>query len=181
VVEIIEKRTDMEILRYKDYISNQKNSGYRSYHVVVKYSVQTKEGPKTVKVEIQIRTLAMNFWAVIEHSLQYKYHEHMPDHIRARLSAASDAIIQLDNEMSQIRDEIMDTQNSMRKKDMVVGEILNLIHNLYQTANKREVLKIQEEFYRVYQKNDMGLLNHFLEDLDTIAESYRAQNIDGLI
>jgi putative GTP pyrophosphokinase len=83
--------------------------------------------------------------------------------------------------MSQIRDEIMDTQNSMRKKDMVVGEILNLIHNLYQTANKREVLKIQEEFYRVYQKNDMGLLNHFLEDLDTIAESYRAQNIDGLI
>ena len=179
VVEIIEHRTDMEIIQYKDYIHNEKSSGYRSYHVITKYDVQTKEGPKEVKVEIQIRTLAMNFWAVIEHSLQYKYKEHMPEHIRQRLSASSDAIVQLDNEMSQIRDEILDSQNLIRKKDRLVSEILNLIHNLYRVANKREVLTIQDEFYKVYQQGDISMLEKFLQDLDLIAESYRAQEIDG--
>ena len=179
VVEIIEHRTDMEIIQYKDYIHNEKSSGYRSYHVITKYEVQTKEGPKEVKVEIQIRTLAMNFWAVIEHSLQYKYKEHMPEHIRQRLSASSNAIVQLDNEMSQIRDEILDSQNLIRKKDRLVSEILNLIHNLYRVANKREVLTIQDEFYKVYQQGDISMLEKFLQDLDLIAESYRAQEIDG--
>ena len=55
VVDIIEKRTDIEIIQYKDYITNQKSSGYRSYHVITRYAVQTKEGPKRIKVEIQIR------------------------------------------------------------------------------------------------------------------------------
>ncbi len=179
VVEIIERRTDIEIIQYKDYISNQKLSGYRSYHVITRYPVQTREGQKKVKVEIQIRTLAMNFWAVIEHSMQYKYHEHIPEHIRERLSASSEAIIQLDNEMSLIRDEIMDAQNSIRQKDLIVGEILNLIHGLYRTANKREILKIQDEFYKVYKKNDIALLRTFLEELDAIAEGYRAQDAEG--
>ncbi len=179
VVDIIEKRTDIEIIQYKDYITNQKSSGYRSYHVITKYAVQTKEGPKRIKVEIQIRTLAMNFWAVIEHSLQYKYKQHMPEHIRERLSASSDAIIQLDHEMSQIRDEIMDSQNSLRKKDIIVGEILNLIHNLYKVANKREILKIQDEFYKVYQLSDISMLDKFLRELDIIAEGYKAQDMNG--
>lgn len=179
VVEILEKRTDLEIIQYKDYISNQKSSGYRSYHVIAKYQIQTKEGPRSVKVEIQIRTLAMNFWAVVEHSMQYKYKEHMPEHINERLSAASDAIIQLDNEMSQIRDEIMDSQNLLRKKDLIVSETLNLIHNLYKVANKREILKIQDEFYKVYQQGDLSLLDKFLKELDLIAESYRAQDTNG--
>lgn len=179
VVEIIRKRSDMIIKKEKDYISNSKESGYRSYHVIVYYTVQTINGPKNLEVEIQIRTLAMNFWAVIEHSLQYKYKEHMPEHIRQRLSASSDAIVQLDNEMSQIRDEILDSQNLIRKKDRLVSEILNLIHNLYRVANKREVLTIQDEFYKVYQQGDISMLEKFLQDLDLIAESYRAQEIDG--
>lgn len=179
VVEIIEKRTDLEIIQYKDYIHNEKASGYRSYHLIAYYFVQTKEGPKKIKVEIQIRTLAMNFWAVIEHSLQYKYKENMPEHIRERLSASSDAIVQLDNEMGLIRDEIMDSQNSMRKKDQLVSEILNLIHHLYRVANKQEVLTIQDEFYNVYKQGDISMLQNFLQELDLIAEGYKAQEIDG--
>ena len=103
----------------------------------------------------------------------------MPEHIRQRLSASSDAIVQLDNEMSQIRDEILDSQNLIRKKDRLVSEILNLIHNLYRVANKRGVLTIQDEFYKVYQQGDISMLEKFLQDLDLIAESYRAQEIDG--
>lgn len=177
VVEIIEHRTDMEIIQYKDYIHNEKSSGYRSYHVITKYDVQTKEGPKEVKVEIQIRTLAMNFWAIIEHSLQYKYKENMPDEVRGRLLRAAKAVDALDMEMSSVRDEIMDAQNSNRRKAGIVSDILNNIENLYRTMNKREVGKIQDEFFRVYQADDIALLERFNRQLDVLSESYRAQSL----
>lgn len=177
VVEIIRKRTDMKIKSEKDYITHMKASGYRSYHIIIYYTVQMTDGPKELKAEIQIRTLAMNFWAVIEHSLQYKYKGNMPPHVKERLSNASDAIITLDEEMSNIRDEIMDAQNSFRLKDSIVKEILNNIQNLYKVANKREIVKIQDEFYRIYSTGDMESLIHFSKQLDIIAEGYRAQSM----
>lgn len=73
VVDILHKRQDMRIIQERDYITHRKASGYRSYHVVVEYTVDTINGAKTILAEIQIRTLAMNFWATIEHSLNYKY------------------------------------------------------------------------------------------------------------
>ena len=72
IADLIRKRTDMEVISLKNYLSNQKKSGYRSFHMIVRYTVQTVNGPKSVQVEIQIRTMAMNFWATTEHSLQYK-------------------------------------------------------------------------------------------------------------
>lgn len=80
----------------------------RSYHLIIYYTVDTINGPKRLQAEIQIRTMAMNFWATIEHSLQYKYKGEMPLHVAERLSNAADAIIALDREMSSVRDEIMD-------------------------------------------------------------------------
>ena len=82
VVDIIRKREDLEVKREKDYITHSKPSGYRSYHIIAYYTVHTINGPKRLEVEIQIRTLAMNFWSTIEHSLQYKYKENMPDYLR---------------------------------------------------------------------------------------------------
>ena len=92
VVDIIRRRSDMIVKREKDYITKGKKSGYRSYHVIVFYTVQTIRGPKNLEVEIQIRTLAMDFWATIEHSLQYKYKENMPEELRERLLRAADAV-----------------------------------------------------------------------------------------
>lgn len=177
VVELIRMRDDMEIKREKDYITNMKPSGYRSYHLVVYYTVQTLKGPKRLKVEIQIRTLAMNFWATIEHSIQYKYKHSMPEHINERLMAASNAIITLDDEMSEIRSEIMDAQNSFQIKANTVSDILNNIQNLFFVANRKEVEKIQDEFYAIYSENDLEELKRFQKQLDTIAESYRAQKL----
>lgn len=177
VVEIIKNRTDMEVKSEKDYVKNIKDSGYRSYHMIVYYDVQTLKGTKRVHVEIQIRTMAMNFWATIEHSLQYKYRQNMPSYIRERLSGAADAILILDKEMSQIRGEIMDAQNSFQVKANVVAEILNSIQNLYSVANKREIIKIQDEFYRIYKQNDLEQLQRFSKELDIIAEGYHAQGI----
>ncbi len=175
VVEIIKNRSDFEIIQEKDYIKNQKQSGYRSYHMITLYEVQTLTGPKKVRVEIQIRTLAMNFWATIEHSLQYKYKYNMPPHIREKLSGAANAIITLDEEMSEIRDEIADAQNSFQIKANIIADILNTIQNLYTVANKREIVKIQDEFFRVYKQEDLAKLERFSKELDIIAEGYRAQ------
>ncbi|BCJ95201.1 GTP pyrophosphokinase [Anaerocolumna cellulosilytica] len=177
VVEIINKRTDMEIKSEKDYIKNMKSSGYRSYHLIIYYSVQTLEGTKKVQAEIQIRTLAMNFWATIEHSLQYKYKQNMPEHIKGRLSKAADAIIALDQEMSSVRGEIMDAQNSFKIKANMVADILNNIQNLYKVANKREVIKIQDEFFQIYETGDLEQLQRFHKELDIISEGYRAQSL----
>ena len=119
----------------------------------------------------------MNFWSTIEHSLQYKYRKNIPDHIREKLTNAANAIIQLDNEMSAVRSEIMDAQNSSQIHSRLISDILNNIQNLYRIANKREVLKIQDEFYRIYELDDINQLKRFSRELDNIAEGYRAQSI----
>ena len=179
VVDIIKNRSDMTVKAEKDYINNTKPSGYRSYHLIVYYDVMTLTGTKRINVEIQIRTLAMNFWATIEHSLQYKYRQNMPPHIRERLSGAAAAVIALDKEMSSVRSEIMDSQNSFQIKAHVVAEILNTIQNLYNVANKREIIKIQDEFYKIYKLDDIDVLEKFSKELDIIAEGYRAQGMEN--
>lgn len=177
VVDIIKERQDMKVIYEKDYITNSKESGYRSYHVIIEYMVNTSRGPKNIKAEIQIRTLAMDFWATIEHSLQYKYKFNMPPQIRERLSKAANAIIVLDEEMSAVRDEIMDAQNSFQLKANLVSDILNNIQNLYKKANKREIVKIQDEFLKIYENGDLYELEKFHKELDIISEGYRAQSL----
>lgn len=116
VVAILRKRNDFHIVEEKDYISYKKPSGYRSYHVVIEYPVQTISGEKKLLAEIQIRTLAMNFWATIEHSLNYKYNGDFPKEIRNRLQRAAEAAFQLDEEMSLIREEIQEAQRFFTQK-----------------------------------------------------------------
>ncbi len=110
VVEILRQRNDLTVIEERDYISHKKASGYRSYHVIISYPVQTIQGEITILAEIQIRTLAMNFWASIEHSLNYKYESELPQEINHRLERAAEAAFRLDEEMSLIRDEIQDAQ-----------------------------------------------------------------------
>ena len=107
VANILKNRQDFKVLLIRDYLQNRKPSGYRSYHMVLEYPVQLASGEvKQLIVEVQIRTLAMNFWATIEHSLNYKYQGEYPQEILERLERASEAAFRLDEEMSEIRDEI---------------------------------------------------------------------------
>lgn len=116
VVEVLRKRKDFEIVEERDYILHRKESGYRSYHVVITYPVQTINGEKKLLMEIQIRTLAMNFWATIEHSLNYKYKGQFPEDIKMRLQGAAEAAFRLDQEMSLIRGEIQEAQAFFNRK-----------------------------------------------------------------
>ena len=179
VSTLIRMRSDMEVLQQKNYLENKKASGYRSYHLIVSYVVETIKGPKRIRVEIQIRTMAMNFWATTEHSLQYKYKGSIPEHVSGQLERISDAIFVLDNEMSQVRSEIIDAQIDSQIQTGIVKDILTCIENLYHVASEREVLKIQNEFYRIFMTNDIEELKRFQRQLDIFAEGYRAQSVDS--
>ncbi|TDQ42142.1 GTP pyrophosphokinase [Aureibacillus halotolerans] len=116
VVELLRERNDFDIVEERDYIANKKESGYRSYHLVLRYPVQTVEGEKKLLVEIQIRTLAMNFWATVEHSLNYKYKGQLPSGIEMRIQRAAEAAFRLDEEMSKIRGEIQEAHQVFLRK-----------------------------------------------------------------
>jgi len=120
VAKLLHIREDMRVIEERDYIANSKPSGYRSYHVVIEYPIQTAHGQINIIAEIQIRTLAMNFWSTIEHSLNYKYKGDFPDEINERLKRAAEASFMLDEEMSKIREEIQDAQQYFtdRKRDL---------------------------------------------------------------
>ena len=119
VVRLLRARKDLKIIIERDYITHKKESGYRSYHMVIEYPVQRIYEEKKILVEIQIRTLAMNFWATIEHSLNYKYRGEYPEELHDRLIRAAEAAFRLDEEMSEIREEIKDAQRyfSDKKED----------------------------------------------------------------
>lgn len=110
VVQLLRNRNDFRIVEERNYISHKKPSGYRSYHVVIEYPVQTIHGEQVILAEIQIRTLAMNFWATIEHSLNYKYQGQFPEEIKMRLQRAAEAAFLLDEEMSKIKVQIQEAQ-----------------------------------------------------------------------
>lgn len=91
VVNLLRSRQDMQILYEKDYITNVKPSGYRSYHMIIQYPVNMASGVVNIIAEVQIRTLAMNFWAVTEHSLNYKYKQSIPENIKSKLKEAAES------------------------------------------------------------------------------------------
>ena len=118
VVDLLRQRSDMTILEERDYVTNVKPSGYRSYHIVIEYPVQLVTGEKKILAEIQVRTLAMNFWATIEHSLNYKYQGAFPEELSVRLQRAAEAAFRLDKEMSEIREEIKEAQTLFSQRTL---------------------------------------------------------------
>ncbi|WP_276352699.1 GTP pyrophosphokinase [Cohnella caldifontis] len=164
VAEMIRQRKDMILVYEKDYITNYKDSGYRSYHLIVEYPVQTSLGSMPVLAEIQIRTLAMNFWATIEHSLNYKYKEQLPPHVRERLRSAAEAAFQLDTEMSSIRKEIVESQMEFENSAGTVRNVLNAIQELYFYRKIREAAQFQLRFNELWEQEDiLGMKNLALE------------------
>jgi putative GTP pyrophosphokinase len=110
VVALLKNRQDIDIIYERDYIATPKESGYRSYHMHGYYYLETIDGTKKVLFEVQIRTMAMNFWATIEHSLNYKYKSEIPDGIKSKLILAAEAASSLDDQMSQIKNEVSEAQ-----------------------------------------------------------------------
>ncbi|MDQ1909760.1 GTP pyrophosphokinase family protein [Paenibacillus sp. GD4] len=164
--DLIARREDMTVQYEKDYITNFKPSGYRSYHIIVEYPVQTALGVKRVLAEIQLRTLAMNFWATIEHSLNYKYRESLPEQVVSRLSKAAEAAYKLDQEMSSIREEIMEAQKLFEDKSNIVSRVLNGIQELYFYHRVREAAQYQLRFNELWETDDVWHLKELSHQID---------------
>jgi putative GTP pyrophosphokinase len=123
--------------------------------VIIEYPIQLAGGSKRVLAEIQVRTLAMNFWATIEHSLNYKYKESLPEELRTRLKKAAEAAFVLDEEMSSIREEIMAAQKHFEDKSNLVSRVLNGIQELYMNHQLREAARFQLKFNELWEKEDV--------------------------
>ena len=175
MVDLIRERKDMSVVYEKDYITNYKESGYRSYHLIIEYPVQTALGFKRVLAEIQIRTLAMNFWATIEHSLRYKYKEQLPDDVKVRLQKAAEAAYQLDQEMSSIRMEIMSAQKLFEGKSNLVSQVLSDIQDLYYYHRVREAAHFQLKFNELWETEDIWSLRQLSNELqEALARAKKA-------
>ncbi len=174
VAELIKSRDgyDLEIISERNYIDNKKASGYRSYHIIAKYKVLTTQGMKEVFVEIQIRTMTMNFWATIEHSLNYKYDRKIPEDIKKRLYSASTAAYELDKEMSSIRDEITEALSVEVLRNNIVTEILKNIEVLYINSKIDNANELNKEFFKLFESASNKELQEFSNRVKTISNLY---------
>ncbi len=106
VKDILLKQPDIKLVEQKDYIENPKQSGYRSLHLVVEIPVYLSQTEHRVKVEVQLRTIAMDFWASLEHELKYKNEQRIPDSVRRELFRVAETIAMTDREMEEIAIEL---------------------------------------------------------------------------
>lgn len=107
LLDLLSHRNDIRVIEVKDYIAHPKSNGYQSLHVIVAVPLILMEGTRWMKVEIQMRTLAMDFWASMEHIIFYKYDKQVPSHVVDELKEASEAADKLDHQMLRLRQEIL--------------------------------------------------------------------------
>ncbi len=116
IVEMIENMQDITVLKKKDYVSKPKESGYSSYHLIVSVPVSLSVGTIDVKVEIQIRTMAMDFWASLEHKINYKYEKDIPKSIKKELKECAKMTQKLDKRMSNLGRNLMEDEKELVKE-----------------------------------------------------------------
>lgn len=112
VVDMLRKRKDMVILEERDYVTNEKPSGYRSYHIVIEYPVQLITGEKKVLAEIQVRTMQMNVWATIEHAINYKYDGEYSEEMQEKLKDAAALSIKVDELFSELHNGLSENSTN---------------------------------------------------------------------
>lgn len=116
VEELFLRQDDIKLIRRKDYIENPKDSGYRSLHLVVETPIFTDDGKKDIKVEVQMRTIAMDFWASLEHKLRYKkdLDKDTLERLGSELEECATYSSLLDQKMQAIRDELLSLQDKSK-------------------------------------------------------------------
>lgn len=107
IADMIENQKDIKVVSVKDYITYPKASGYKSYHMLVSVPVYLSDRIVDTKVEIQIRTVAMDFWASLEHKMHYKFEGDAPEHIKNELIECARMVSDLDARMLSLNEEIL--------------------------------------------------------------------------
>ena len=108
VADMLTAQDDIELIKRKDYIKNPKMNGYRSLHLIIEVPVFFSDHKEQIRVEVQIRTIAMDFWASLEHQLKYKKDIDDAESIMYELRACADVINRADYHMQSLRDRIVE-------------------------------------------------------------------------
>ena len=115
IADVLERQEDVTVLYVKDYIKHPKPNGYKSYHMVVSVPVYLTDGRRDVKVEVQIRSVAMDFWASLEHKIAYKFEGDAPEALLRDLKSCADMVDMLDNKMYSLNKAILAIAEERRK------------------------------------------------------------------
>ena len=110
MAEMIGKQNDLTVVSVKDYIKHPKESGYKSFHMLVTVPIFLGDQVVNTKVEIQIRTIAMDFWASLEHKIYYKFEGNAPEYISRDLRACASIVSDLDAKMLQLNEAILEAK-----------------------------------------------------------------------
>ena len=116
IADLIAKQDDITVIQVKDYIKNPKVSGYKSFHMHVTVPIFLSDRVVDTKVEIQIRTIAMDFWASLEHKIYYKFEGHAPEYISRDLRACAEIVSNLDAKMLQLNEAILEEKEKEEQK-----------------------------------------------------------------
>ncbi len=119
LTEMIGRQNDLTVLSVKDYIRHPKESGYKSYHMLVTVPIFLSDRIIDTKVEIQIRTMAMDFWASLEHKIYYKFEGNAPEYISQDLRECSGIVSMLDAKMLQLNEAILEAKAAQEEKRSV--------------------------------------------------------------
>lgn len=129
IADMISNQSDVKVLMIKNYIANPKPNGYKSYHMVVSIPIFLSDGPVDTKVEIQIRTIAMDFWASLEHKIYYKFEGNAPDYISRDLRECAKMVSELDEKMLSLNEAIQACIVQEDYRDSMDDVLENVIGN----------------------------------------------------
>lgn len=117
IADRISRQADVTVLYVKDYIKQPKPNGYKSYHMVVTIPIYLPDGPVETKVEIQLRTVAMDFWASLEHKIYYKFEGNAPAYLQQELKACADMVDMLDAKMFSLNQSILEVSERQENEE----------------------------------------------------------------
>lgn len=112
IAKMISSQSDIKVIEVRDYIKNPKPSGYTSYHMLVTIPIYLSDKIVDTKVEIQIRTVAMDFWASLEHKINYKFEGNVPEYIQNELVECAQMVSKLDDRMLLLNEEVQKLEQS---------------------------------------------------------------------
>ncbi len=125
ISEMLQKQQDLKVIKYQDYIKNPKDNGYRSLHLILEVPVFMSDRVEDVCVEVQIRTIGMDFWASLEHKIYYKYNNDVPQRLKDELKEAAITVAQLDKKMENLNKEIISIKDADFPQEGIKNVIIN--------------------------------------------------------
>ncbi|WP_413336470.1 GTP pyrophosphokinase family protein [Brevibacterium sp. GP-SGM9] len=130
VLETLTSQDDVRVVEIKDYIAHPKPNGYKSLHAILEVPIFLSQGRTPVICEVQIRTIAMDFWASLEHKINYKFAGEVPDRLLEELTQTAEVASQLDRRMEQLHAEVHDGEPDDQSDEDFDDESLRILWEL---------------------------------------------------